>query len=258
MRKIILILLTLCYLSAFCQPKIVAHRGFYKTPGSEENTISSLSNAQKLGVYGVEFDVNQTSDGVLIIFHGPKITDELDAQKSSWEDIQKVTLRNGHKIPTLEQWLIQGKKDPSTKLILEMKKHATPEIETEVARKIVELCKKVGTMEQMEFISFSKHACREFVKLAPNNCVVYVSSNLWTEVDADTAKKEGFGGLSYNLNVFMNRPYLIDRMNELGIASTLWMVEDPEVCDWAEKHGVTYISTDFPDKMKAYIESKKR
>lgn len=33
----------------FAQPRLVAHRGFYTTPGSDENTISSLINAQQLG-----------------------------------------------------------------------------------------------------------------------------------------------------------------------------------------------------------------
>lgn len=79
MKKSLLVLLSFAALSVYAQPKIVAHRGFYKTAGSEENTLSSLANAQKLGVYGVEFDVNMTSDGELIVFHGPKITDELDA-----------------------------------------------------------------------------------------------------------------------------------------------------------------------------------
>ena len=257
MKKLLFLVLSAATLSAFAQPKIVAHRGFYKTAGSEENTLSSLENAQKLGVYGVEFDVNMTSDGELIVFHGPKITGKLHAQKNTFEEISKVTLKNGHKIPTLRQWLEQGRKSPEMKLILEMKKHDTPAVETEVAEKIVALCREMGTMEQMEFISFSRHACREFVRLAPENCVVYVSSDIWTKVDADTAKNEGLGGLSYNLNVFMNRPELVDRSNELGIATTLWMVENEEVVDWAVKHGITYISTDFPDRMKEYLEKKR-
>lgn len=258
LKRLLPALFALATLTAGAQPKIVAHRGFYKTAGSEENTLSSLANAQRLGVYGVEFDVNMTSDGELIIFHGPKIDERLDAQKNSYAEISQVTLANGHKIPTLRQWLAQGLKYPDTKLILEMKKHSTPEIETQVAEKIVALCREMGTMGQMEFISFSLHACREFVRLAPECCVTYVSSNLWTEVDADMALREGFGGISYNLNVFMNRPELVARANELGIATTLWMVENGEVADWGVKHGVTYLSTDFPDMMKEYLAASGR
>lgn len=255
-RNLLIVLLSAMTVSAVAQPKIVAHRGFYKTAGSEENTISSLANAQRLGVYGVEFDVNMTSDGELIVFHGPKISSTLHAQKNSWAEISQVVLKNGHRIPTLRQWLEQGRKDPNTKLILELKKHATPELETEAVEKVVALCREMGVMEQMEFISFSRHACREFVRLAPENCITYVSSNLWTSVDAAVAKKEGFGGLSYNLNVMMNRPEIVAQANELGVVTTLWMVENEEVVDWAVKHGITYISTDFPDRMKAYLESR--
>ena len=53
------------------QPSEVA-RGSMPTEGSWENTVSSLRNAQKLGVYGVEFDVNMTADDSLIVYHGPK------------------------------------------------------------------------------------------------------------------------------------------------------------------------------------------
>ncbi len=244
-------------LSAASQPKIVAHRGSYKTPGSEENTLSSLENAQKLGVYGVEFDVHMAADGELIVFHGPDVPGGLHAQNNTYKELSEVVLKNGHRIPTLRQWLEQGLKDPSTKLILELKRHATNEIESEVVEKVIALCKETGTMEQMEFISFSRHACREFARLAPENCIVYVSSDLWTDMDADKAAENKFGGLSYNLNLFMNRPEIIDRCNELGLATTLWMVEHEEVVDWAIKHNVTYISTDFPDRMKTYLESLK-
>lgn len=256
MKKLLLtVLMAATATVALAQPKIVAHRGFYNAPGADENTISSLAAAQKLGVYGVEFDVNLTADDELIIVHGPKVGN-FDAQKDTYAKIKTVVLKNGNKVPTLREWLAQGKKDPRTKLVLELKKHKTPEIETKVVRRVVELCTEMGMMEQMDFISFSLHACREFVRLAPNNKVVYVSTSLHTPVDADAARKEGFKGLSYNLNVFMNRPELIDRMNGHGIESTLWMVNDTEIVDWAIKHNVTYISTDCPDKMKAYLESK--
>ena len=209
----------------FAQPRLVAHRGFYTTPGSDENTISSLINAQQLGVYGVEFDVNRTSDGELIVVHGPKVGDRLDAQRDTYAEISR-----------------------------ELKKHKTPEIETRIVEEIVSLCKKLNMLDQMEFTSFSEHACREFRRLAPQNKTLYISNSLWTPINADVAKKEGFQ-LSYSMYVFMNRPELIDRMNEIGVESTLWIVDNPEVVDWAVKHNVGFISSNFPDRIKAYLDA---
>ena len=220
------------------QPRLVAHRGFYTTPGSDENTISSQINAQQLGVYGVEFDVNRTADGELIVVHGPKIGDRLDAQKNTYAEISRFVLPGGNRIPTLREFLNQGRKVPETKLILE----------------IVMLCKKLNMLDQMEFTSFSEHACREFRRLAPKNKTLYISNSLWTPIDADVAKKEGFQ-LSYSIYVFMNRPELIDRMNEIGVESTLWIVDNPEIVDWAVKHKVDFISSNFPDRTKTYLDA---
>ena len=44
-----------------CKAKtgIIAHRGYWKTEGSAQNSIASLTKAQQLGIYGSEFDVNR-------------------------------------------------------------------------------------------------------------------------------------------------------------------------------------------------------
>lgn len=257
MKKTLLTILTSLMMLAIslAQPKLVAHRGFYTTPGADENTISALVNAQKLGIYGIEFDVNLTADDELIVVHGPKVGN-LDAQKDTYAEIKKITLEHGNKVPTLREWLVQGRKDSKTKLILELKKHSSPKTETKIVERIIAMCKELNMLEQMEFTTFSIHACREFVRLAPNNPTHYLDSSLGTRVDADVAKKEGFKGLSYSLYVFMNRPEIIDRMNKLGIQSTLWIVDNTELIDWAIKHNVTYISSNYPDKMQAYLASK--
>lgn len=52
--------------------RVVAHRGFWHTDGSAENSVSSLLNADKLGAYGAEFDVWMAADGKLVIHHDDK------------------------------------------------------------------------------------------------------------------------------------------------------------------------------------------
>lgn len=49
--------------------RVVAHRGFWHTDGSAQNSIASLLKADQLGVYGVEFDVWMASDGVPVLNH---------------------------------------------------------------------------------------------------------------------------------------------------------------------------------------------
>lgn len=49
--------------------KVIAHRGYWKTEGSAQNSIRSLERASEIGAYGSEFDVHLTADNVLVIFH---------------------------------------------------------------------------------------------------------------------------------------------------------------------------------------------
>ena len=259
MKKIFILVAAIAMAAtAVAQPKLVAHRGFYKTAGADENTIVALQNAQKLGIYGVEFDINLTADNEIIVAHGSKILGtNLDAQKDTWAEIQKVTLPNGNKVPTLRQWLLEAKKVPTLKQIVEIKKHDTPEIETIVVERLIAMIKELDMMEQMEFTSFSYHACKECVRLAPGRPVLFLNSSLSKKVEAEQLAADKISGMSYSMYVFMNLPYLVDDCRPRGIETTLWIVNHPEVVDWAVRHNIDYISSDYPDKIKAYLESPK-
>lgn len=67
-----------------------------------------------------------------------------------------MKLPGGLEIPTLREFFAQGQKDPSTKLILEIKKHATPQRETQVVEAILRLAREMRLVPQIEFISFSR------------------------------------------------------------------------------------------------------
>ena len=62
------LLMVACCMQA--QTKVIAHRGFWKTPGSSQNSISSLQQADSLGCYGSEFGgqprscIQDETDGV--------------------------------------------------------------------------------------------------------------------------------------------------------------------------------------------------
>lgn len=243
-----------CVVAAAAQTKVVAHRGYHAKKGSAENSVSSLRNAQQLGVYGMEFDVNLTADDSLIVFHGPWLgepgsPDRIHVQRSSYRQIAAHRIENGHAIPTLRQFLEQGRKDTNTRLILEIKKHAAPKRETEAVEAIVHLVREMGVAGHTEYLSFSQHICRELMRLQPGAKVTYVNGDL----SPDELKEQGYAGLSYNLNILMNRPEWIDRAHELGLEVTLWMTNRPDIVEWGIRHRVDLVSTDDPVMAKEVI-----
>lgn len=256
---LILTIAVLGVLTAVAQPKIVCHRGFYNSPGADENSITALVNAHKLGVYGVEFDVNLTTDKEVVVVHGPKILGtDIVVQQSSWAEISKATLPNGNKVPTFREWMLMAKKCPGLKQIIEFKKHSTPELETELVERVVAICRELDVLDIVEFSSFSYHICKECARLVPGCQSMYINSSFGAKcVGPEQAKRDGLTALVYNCNIFMNRPDLVDGARANGMQTTMWLVNQPEVVDWAIRHNVDYVSSDYPDRIKAYISTPK-
>ena len=105
---------------------IVAHRGYWNCEAGEyaQNSLAALESAQKAGFWGVEFDVNMTSDGELLVFHDSSI-DRKRIDQYPYAEFRDYRLKNGEPIPTLDRFLTQAKRHPKTMLVLEVKTHST-------------------------------------------------------------------------------------------------------------------------------------
>lgn len=68
----------------------IAHRG--ASAYAYENTIESIEKAIELGADMVEFDLRRTADGVIILWHDPKVRD----RSGKWSPILKTTFDELH------------------------------------------------------------------------------------------------------------------------------------------------------------------
>ena len=62
-----------CIIGLQAQTQIIAHRGFWKTDGSAQNSITALEKAAEAKLYGSEFDVLMTVDGTIVVNHDNSI-----------------------------------------------------------------------------------------------------------------------------------------------------------------------------------------
>jgi glycerophosphoryl diester phosphodiesterase len=256
--KRIALAVTAALLSVFCataQTKVLSHRGFYTHPGSFENTLTSLAGAQKLAVDAVELDVHLTTDDSLVIVHGPKIpgTKYEDVQKLDYATVKSCNLPNGDKVPSLREYFTQAKKTPALTLFLEMKAHPTPERETQLAEKVLVLCDEMNMYDQITFISFSDHLCDEVLRLHPGAEVIPISSK--KRYTVAELKAKGYAGVSYNYNVAIKEPRLLDEPHEAGLKTVVWPVNNYDLADFAMRHKATYVSSDQPQGMKRFMDS---
>ncbi|SKB65742.1 glycerophosphoryl diester phosphodiesterase [Soonwooa buanensis] len=223
--------------------QIIAHRGFWKTnPETSENSIQALKNAQELQVYGSEFDVQMTKDAELIVFHDEWI-DDLEIAETNFEDLKDLRLSNAENIPTLEDYLIQGKKASNCKLIVELKPCKTKELEYLMVKKALELIQKYDLENQREFISFSLNICKTIKKEKPNFIVFYLNGDL----NPQELKEAGLDGFDYDFELLLANLNWISEAQNLGLKTNSWTVNDSEIFRKLSDAGIDFITTNTPD-----------
>lgn len=232
--------------------QVIAHRGFWKTHGSAQNSIASLVKADSIGCYASEFDVWLTSDNQLVVNHDATFKG-VNMQTSTARECTAVKLDNGEQLPTLQQYLDKAK-GLNTRLILELKAHKTPEQETRAVEGIVRMIKDRGLEDRTEYITFSRHATKEFIRLAPKGTPVYY---LEGDLSPSELKELGCAGPDYHLSVFKKHPEWIQECHDLGMKVNAWTVNDVKDMQWLIDHGADFITTNEPVALQQVLKQKR-
>ena len=208
-----------------------------------------MHEAQKLGVYGSELDVYITTDGVVVLYHDTTLrgtTDHPDnvgfkglrVDECTYEQLKPYKLSNGEGLPTLEDYIVQAKKYPDVKLILEIKGHNTTQKNMLVTKACYEAVKNSNMQDQVEYISFNYDICKKLVEYDPAAMVQYLGGN---KKPADVFK-DGIRGIDYNYKNLTDE--MIESAHELGMTVNVWTINSKsEMVRFIDK-GVDLVTTD--------------
>ncbi|MBQ8603200.1 MAG: glycerophosphodiester phosphodiesterase [Bacteroides sp.] len=236
-----------CMIDVQAQTQVIAHRGFWKTEGSAQNSITALEKAAETKLYGSEFDVQVTLDGKLIVNHDAKFQGFVIAE-TPFSKLKKIKLSNGEKLPTLKKYLKKGKKQ-DIQLILEIKSHKSKEVEDKMAADIVKMVQKMGLEKQVEYIAFSLNICEQLAKLTPESEIAYLNG----DIAPAELKKKGINGIDYNQKVLSNHPEWVEEAHRLGMKVNVWTVNKEDMMKKFIDMKVDYITTDQPLETKALL-----
>ena len=263
MRKAILVISALAALlsipaEAYAQKQtgIVAHRGFWNCDeaGYAKNSVAALRCAQEAGFWGSEFDVNMTSDGELIVHHDSDVEGK-KIEEHPYSEFKDFKIANGETIPTIDQYLEQGKKYPETMLVYELKPHSCSEVEDRFVEITYKKLEEHGLMdpERVMFISFSLHMCEKIAKEHPEFTVQFLGSSK----NPEELAKMGINGVDYNHMVFTlyKKWYRLARKNDMSVNA--WTVNKDGDIRRMLKLGVDQLTTDNPLEARAIMKDMK-
>lgn len=230
-------------LPAEAQTRVIAHRGFWQTEGSAQNSLASLRKAAEVGCYGAEFDVWYTADNRLVVFHDNKC-DNKHLEQTPADQLTAHTLQNGEPLPTLDQYLSEALNHPALHLVLEFKTDKiSAERQREAVRAIVEKVRGYGLAERTDYISFSLDACDAFVEAAPEAKVFYLRG----ELGPRKLEEHRLAGASYHHSILLGiNSRWVEKCHKRGMEMNVWTVNEPEMMQKAVNLGLDYITTDNP------------
>lgn len=231
------------------QPKVIAHRGYWETPGSAQNSLTSFTKADEIGAFGSEIDVWLTADNKLIVNHDP-VYEGVSMEKSTLKQITAIKLPNGENIPTLDAYLKHVVSKPNTRLILEMKSLSDLEREDFAAAEVVKGLKKYDLLDRTDIIAFSINTCLAFKKLLPDGRIFYLNGDLAPK----SIKELGLTGIDYEDKVLRKHSDWTKQAHELGLEVNVWTVNDQDEMKYFIEQGVDYITTNHPEELQALIK----
>ncbi|MBR5256947.1 MAG: histidine-type phosphatase [Bacteroidales bacterium] len=233
--------------------QIVAHRGYWE--GNAQNSVASIRKAQEFGLWGSEFDIHLTADGVPVVHHDQTIGN-LDIQQSNFEDIRHNRLANGEHLPTLAEYMAAATRGRECMPVMELKPQTTQEREDELVAKCLQALKpapapagipaqyarRASEPTKVVFISFSHYICQQLAKKAAGYTVQYLGG----DIAPAQLHAEGITGIDYEYNVIAKHPEWVKQAHDLGMSVNVWTVNEPKDIRAMRDLGVDQITTDKP------------
>jgi glycerophosphoryl diester phosphodiesterase len=217
-------------------PLVIAHRG--DSAERPENTLASFASALEVGADLVEFDVQLTGDGHVVVLHDPTVDRTTDGtgpvRQLALGELRRLSAGYpqrfgaayaGERVPTLAEALgiLQGR----ARAMIEIKSDSvSDDAEGGIEALTVAAVRKARMEKEAALISFSRRALLRCRQLAPE----IVRGHLFYRAEPG----EVLAGAREVASEFvmpekgMLSEALRDRAREAGLKVATWVVDDPE------------------------------
>jgi glycerophosphoryl diester phosphodiesterase len=231
--------------------QVIAHRG--GPAYAPENTLAAFQTAVDQGADWLEFDVQMTQDGELIVIHDETVDRTTDGTGTlaglTLEQIRSLDAGQGEKVPTFEE-VIELARANGVKILPEAKSaHLYPGMEAKMLAELEEL----GYLDQTAVQSFETESLEKLQGLNPDvrRCAL---SGLW-QLDLSNPPGEAQIVCPMAEMVLLN-PLMVRQAHAAGRQVFIWfgMLENPFMFKAMRFFGADGLMSDDPSRLKAALE----
>lgn len=233
---------------ASAEPIVIAHRG--ASAVAPENTRSAIKAAIEMGAKVIEFDVRETSDGVLVLFHDADLKRFLGRKESieslRWDEVKGLDVGG---------WFEGGAFAGETPILFEtalrlcLEHGVTPLIEHKsgAPENYASVLEKLDVVDEVIVQSFSWTFLRGVAEVLPNLRIGALGTKKLDSKKVEQLLSLRPDWVGWKYSDLSSKAFFT--LKEKGFLVALWTVNDPkEAAKWMSQ-GVDGVITDYPDKM---------
>ncbi len=234
-------------------PLIWGHRG--ASGHAPENTLPAFLMAADMGADGVELDIQQTRDGVIVVCHDETVDRTSNGvgwvKDYSFEEIRRLDFSNGNaayegvKIPAMEE-VFDLLAPTGLTINIELKTGIV--FYGQIEEKILALAKRKGWEDRVIYSSFNHYTVRRIKELNPDAKVglLYGDGPIDMPGYGHRLGADALHPAYYNLFY----PDFMEDSRKYGLDVNVWTVNSTEELLQCLKLGVNAVITNYPAKAR--------
>ncbi|MDO5084022.1 glycerophosphodiester phosphodiesterase [Arachnia propionica] len=236
---------------------IWAHRG--ASAYAPENTIPAFKQAIEMGADGIEFDVQRSADGQLVVIHDETVNRTSNGVGKvvdlSLEQLRRCNFSNGFvgtrhvQIPTLKE-VLELLEPTHVTINIELKN--TVEFYPGMEHDVVSLVNEAGLQDRVIYSSFNHFSLANLRGVVPPERLgLLYSDGLYDPWKY--ANQFGAGALHPHF-IALYQPNYMWLCHEAGVRVNTWTVDDDHAIKHLVSLGVDAVITNFPDRARRVID----
>ncbi|UCH61284.1 MAG: hypothetical protein JSV61_07320 [Anaerolineales bacterium] len=238
------VLYALLYGPRTASPQLIAHRGGRAT--TPENTLAAFRNAIALGADWLEFDVQRTSDGVLVVIHDQTVDRTTNGTgrvvDQTYEHLLSLDAGQGEKIPAFKE-VITLAKEAGVGILPEIK---SPDLYPGIDAQVLAEIKDADYLEHTGIQSFDHDLLEAVLRLEPQArvCPLY---GLW-QLNLKNPQINSAKTLCPMGEMVVLNPWMIRQAHQQGRQVYVWfgVIERPLVMRLTLALGADGLMVDDP------------
>ena len=236
---------------------VIAHRG--ASSYAPENTLSAFDLALRMGARHIEFDVQSTADGHIVVIHddsvdrttdgtGPVAGHTLAALRALDAGTRFGPAFKAERIPLLEEVLERYR--GRAHLHVELKGRSG-----DLTQCTVDLVRRHGMAGEVTITSFQKTRLEETREYAPELPTGWLVRAM-TDATIVEASELGLTQLCPRADLVTTD--LVHRLHAAGFVARAWGIGTEELMQRVVDAGADGMTVNFPDKLIAFLDTRRQ